>query len=48
MTNVQIGDEVFGTMNFKKSGTFAKAVIVDAHQSVLRLVRRAARQPTAL
>lgn len=29
--NVQVGEEVFGTVDFKKSGAFAEAVVVDAH-----------------
>lgn len=30
VTNVQIGDEVFGSLDFKKSGAFAEAALVDA------------------
>lgn len=31
VTNVQFGDEVFGTMDFRKSGAFAESVVVDSH-----------------
>lgn len=30
VTNIQVGDEVFGTVDFKKSGAFAEAVAVNA------------------
>lgn len=30
VTNVRVGDEVFGTTDFKKAGSFAEAVIVEA------------------
>lgn len=31
VTNVRVGDEVFGTVDFKKSGAFGEAINVDAH-----------------
>ncbi|MEF0941755.1 NAD(P)-dependent alcohol dehydrogenase [Rhizobium sp. BR 362] len=31
VTNVRAGDEVFGTVDFKKSGAFSEAINVDAH-----------------
>ncbi|MGZ2432666.1 NAD(P)-dependent alcohol dehydrogenase [Neorhizobium petrolearium] len=34
VSSVQIGDEVFGTVDFKKSGAFAEIVVVDAHHLV--------------
>lgn len=30
VSNVQVGDEVFGSIDFKKSGSFAESLIVDA------------------
>ena len=29
--NVRVGDEVFGTVDFRKSGAFAEAVVVESH-----------------
>lgn len=48
VTTVQIGDEVFGTLDFKASGAFAEAVVVDAHHLVKKPARLSFSEAAAL